>query len=199
MISLRAHGDSTGERNNIGLSARRDVVAAVEFLERRAPGRAIVIHGTSLGAAAATFASGELGGRVQGYILECPYRDLKSAVGNRTREYLPPILEVIAYAGLRLVAPLVVPELDRIAPVAAVAGIPENVPVLILAGGTDAKATPDDAHAILNAVRTHGSLSLYPTAGHMKLRATEPDRYLKEVVEFIGLVNARDARNGPGR
>ena len=38
MISLRAHGDSTGEFNDIGYGAH-DVVAAVEFLERRHPGR----------------------------------------------------------------------------------------------------------------------------------------------------------------
>jgi alpha-beta hydrolase superfamily lysophospholipase len=193
MISFRAHGDSTGESNDFGFSARRDVVAAVEYLERRRPGRAIVIHGTSLGAAAATFASGELGGRVRGYILECPYRDLKSAVRNRTQAYLPPVLELVAYAGLRLVAPLVVPDLERIAPVAAVAGIPKDVPVLILAGGIDLKATPDDARAILNQVQTHGSLSLYANAGHMKLRATEPDRYLSEVAEFIGSVSARSS------
>jgi len=32
MISLRAHGDSTGDFNDVGYSARHDVVVAVEFL-----------------------------------------------------------------------------------------------------------------------------------------------------------------------
>jgi hypothetical protein len=33
MITLRAHGDSTGDFNDMGYSTRQDVVAAVEFLE----------------------------------------------------------------------------------------------------------------------------------------------------------------------
>jgi alpha-beta hydrolase superfamily lysophospholipase len=72
LVSLRAHGDSTGEFNDIGYGARHDVVAAVDFLERERPGIPIVIHGASLGAAAALFASAALGHRVSGYLLESP-------------------------------------------------------------------------------------------------------------------------------
>jgi dipeptidyl aminopeptidase/acylaminoacyl peptidase len=35
LVSLRAHGDSTGEINDFGYSARHDVVATVEFLEKK--------------------------------------------------------------------------------------------------------------------------------------------------------------------
>ena len=79
----RAHGDSTGEFDDAGYGARRDVCAAVEFLERRRPGRPVIVDGNSLGSAAAIFAAGELGHRVAAYILECPYQDLKIAVWNR--------------------------------------------------------------------------------------------------------------------
>src|SRR5262245_52637498 len=53
LISTRAHGDSTGEFNDIGYSAQHDVVAAVDWLQRRWPHRPIVIWGQSMGAAAA--------------------------------------------------------------------------------------------------------------------------------------------------
>jgi alpha-beta hydrolase superfamily lysophospholipase len=92
LISLRAHGDSTGNYHDIGFSARRDVWAAVEFLEAHRPGQPVVVMGTSMGAAVATFAASELGNRVQGYILESPYQDLKTAAWNRTDVYLPPLL-----------------------------------------------------------------------------------------------------------
>ena len=49
-ISLRAHGDSTGEINDFGWSARHDVTAAVEFLQRECPQRPICIVGRSMGA-----------------------------------------------------------------------------------------------------------------------------------------------------
>ena len=35
MISFRAHGDSTGDYNDIGFSAQHDVIAGVQFLEQK--------------------------------------------------------------------------------------------------------------------------------------------------------------------
>jgi len=52
-IGLRAHGDSTGEINDFGWSARHDVAAAVEFLRKECPQRPIYVVGRSLGAATA--------------------------------------------------------------------------------------------------------------------------------------------------
>ena len=145
MISLRAHGDSTGDFNDVGYSACHDVVAAVEFLERKHPGRSIVVMGVSLGSAAAIFASQELGRRVHGYILESPYQDLKTAVWNRTQTYLPPVLAQVDYTGLRAVGPFFLPNLEEIAPLRAIDGIPSDVPVLIMAGLADRLARPDEA------------------------------------------------------
>ncbi len=100
MISLRAHGDSTGDFDDMGYCARNGIVASVEFLERRRPGKPIIVHGLSMGGAAAVFAASELAHRVQGYILDSPFRDLKLAVRNRTENALPPLLDRIAYMGL---------------------------------------------------------------------------------------------------
>lgn len=194
LISLRAHGDSTGEYNDIGYGARLDIIAAVEFLEHLRPGKPILIHGTSLGAAAATFASGELGARVQGYVLECPYKDLKTAVRNRTENSLPPLLDWCAYQGLLIVSPLVIPHLREIAPVNAITGIPEQVPVLILAGGKDRRARPEEAKALHDRVRSHGSLSLYKNADHLRLHLSEPERYEDEILDFFGRVQSRSSR-----
>jgi alpha-beta hydrolase superfamily lysophospholipase len=76
-ITVRAHGDSQGTRNDLGWSARRDVAAAVRLLERHLdetehPGTPIVVLGISLGAAASVFAAAELGDRVSGYVLVGP-------------------------------------------------------------------------------------------------------------------------------
>ena len=86
-ISLRAHGDSTGEVNDIGWSGRHDVVAAVGFLGKEFPERPVFIVGRSMGAAAAVFAAEELKTDVAGYFLEQPYKDLKSAVWNRLQHH----------------------------------------------------------------------------------------------------------------
>jgi alpha-beta hydrolase superfamily lysophospholipase len=185
MITLRAHGDSSGDFNDMGYSARHDIVAAVKYLERRLSGNPIIIHGLSMGGAAAMFASGELGEHVSGYILESPYRDLKVAVRNRLENGLPLILDRIAYLGLLVASPLVLPDLGKISPVEAISGIPSNVPVLILAGGEDPVARPDEAQAILDRVRSHGKLVLFQHAGHMNFPETCPDLYQRSVLGFL--------------
>ncbi len=185
LVSLRAHGDSTGEFNDIGFSARHDVVAAIAFLERHRPGKPIVILGTSLGAAAAVFASGELAHRVLGYILESPYKDLKTAVHNRTEIALPPVLDELAYRGLLLVSRYILPNLNEISPLAAIGGIPGDVPVLILAGSDDRHARPEEARALHDRVRTHGRLIVFEHGGHMNFPYAAPQRYRREVLGFI--------------
>jgi hypothetical protein len=44
-VTLRAHGDSSGDVNDFGLSARHDVVAAVGWLEGKRPGAPVVVWG----------------------------------------------------------------------------------------------------------------------------------------------------------
>src|SRR5262249_52034256 len=148
LVSLRAHGDSTGEVNDFGYGARHDVTAAVAWAEKNHPHRPIIVWGRSLGSAAALFAAGDLGHRVRGYVLECPYRDLRTAVRTRTRLRLPPVAADVAYLGLVTTAPLVLPDADRISPLEAAGEVPEGMPVLILAGGKDRRARPEEAEAI---------------------------------------------------
>jgi hypothetical protein len=153
-----------------------------------------------MGAAAAVFAAGEIGRRARGYVLECPYRDLKTVVWNRLDNVLPPVFDAIAYQGLLVVAPLVLPELERITPMAAIAAIPRDVPVLILAGGRDRRARPAEARALFHRVRSHGSLMVFPEADHVRLRVTDPQRYRTAVAGFLQAVNRTegDATVAPG-
>lgn len=185
MVSLRAHGDSSGEYNDLGYGARHDVIAAIEYLERRCPGRPILIHGTSMGGAAAIFASRELAHRVKGYILESPYQDLKTAVWNRLEDALPPVLDWVAYRGLLTVSPLMLPHLDRVSPSDAIGGIPDDVPVLILAGDRDSRARPAEARALFDRVKLHGELQIFPDADHLEMMGTDPDRFQRAVVGFL--------------
>jgi uncharacterized protein len=142
-----------------------------------------------MGAGAAMFASGELGHRIKGYVLESPYRDLKIAVRNRIENALPPLLDRIAYLGLLAVSPLIFFDLESISPVVAISGIPVDVPVLILAGGEDPVARPDEAQAIFERVRSHGKLILFEHAGHMNFPEMYPDLYQRSVLGFLHEIN----------
>jgi alpha-beta hydrolase superfamily lysophospholipase len=185
LVSLRAHGDSTGEINDFGFSSRRDVVAAVEFLQKERPGLPIIVNGTSMGAAAAIFAAPELGERAAGYILESPYRDLQCAVRNRTAMYLPPVVDRIAYEGLVLVGPLILPEVDRIAPIDYIGTIPRSVPVLLLSGTRDERAYPSEAQELCDRIPGHGQLILFEGAGHGRLIQADQRRYREGVAPLL--------------
>jgi alpha-beta hydrolase superfamily lysophospholipase len=185
LLSLRAHGDSTGEVNDIGYSARHDVVAAVGYLEQRREDRPTLVQGTSLGAAAALYAAEALGTRVRGYILEAPFADLRTAVRNRTENHLPFPLDRVAYAGLALTGPLVLPELDRMAPVEAIGAIPTSVPVVLMAGGRDRLARPEEARALYGRVREHARLVWFEQAGHESYYAHDPALYQEAVGDLL--------------
>ncbi|VTU02156.1 Uncharacterized protein OS=Cystobacter fuscus DSM 2262 GN=D187_000964 PE=4 SV=1: Abhydrolase_5 [Gemmataceae bacterium] len=185
MVSLRAHGDSTGEVNDFGFSARYDVIAAVEWLRERHPGRPVVVWGRSLGSAAALFAASDLGEHVCGYVLECPYRDLRTATRNRTRTYLPPGLEFVAFTGFSAVAPLVLPHADDISPVSAARGVPPSALVLVLAGGADRRATAAEAAAIAEAIGPRTELVVIEGGDHLQLAAAAPERYRAAILAHL--------------
>jgi uncharacterized protein len=187
MITLRAHGDSTGTYNDIGYSAGEDVVTAVRWLEKHHAGMPIVIHGQSMGSAAALFAAGRLGERVKGYMLECPYQDLRTAVWKRMETYLPAPLDSIAYAGLLTVSPLALPQLDEISPQNAAAAVPAGMPVLILVGGADQLAGPEQAAAIAERCGGKTTVAVFEGAGadHQPFFPSDPARYRTLLLDFV--------------
>jgi alpha-beta hydrolase superfamily lysophospholipase len=185
-ISLRAHGDSTGEINDLGWSARHDVAAAVAFLQQECPRRPIYVVGRSLGAAAAIFAAEELKGQVAGYFLEQPYKDIKSAAWNRLRHYLPPGLDWVAYGGLRLWAPVFLPvAVDRLSTCDHIEDIPESVPVVFVTGSADRHAHLDEVTAMYRRIESHAKLVVFDGAEHVDLDRADPELYRKTLLDFV--------------
>jgi pimeloyl-ACP methyl ester carboxylesterase len=193
-ISLRAHGDSSGDTKDFGYSARYDVIAAVAWLRENRPGKSVVVWGQSFGSAAAIFAAERLGEDVGGYILECPYKDLRTAVWNRLKERLPPVLDAIAYAGLLSVSPLLISDVDRISPINEIGKTPSGVPILILAGGKDTRAPLDDARSLAIRVAGHSSLVLFDGADHLQLEQNDPAKYRTTILRFLDLIEAVDRK-----
>ena len=185
-ISLRCHGDSSGDLNDFGWSARHDVVASVEFLRREFPGQPIYVVGRSLGAAAAIFAASELKNDVAGYFLEQPYKDLPSATWYRIERRLPMGLDAIAYAGLRLWSLVLIPENARIvSPHDAATRMPKDVPIVFLGGSADQLAPLRDVTAVYRQVESHAKLVVFDGATHEHLNRYDPSRYATTLLAFI--------------
>ena len=190
LISVRAHGDSTGNVDDVGFGARLDVAAAVEWLDSRHPGLPVVIHGRSLGAAAAVFAAAKLPSRVAGYILECPYRDLATQVRHRCALFLPPILDSVAATGLILAAHVLVPEAAATSPLEAIASMPAAARVLFLAGGADQRAHLVESQDLLARCPARARLEVFEGADHLELQVKEPERYERLIAEFVDEVGS---------
>lgn len=183
-VTMRAHGDSEGSENDIGYSARHEVVRAVAFLREARPGRPIAIFGSSMGAAAALHAAGELGDDVDAYILSAPYADLREAGRRRIHRYLPPGLRHLAELGLRVWSPVFFPDIDRTRPVDAAARVHAEARLLVLVGAEDDRAPPEDARAILTTIG-RGRLVLFPGLSHVSLHDGDHRRWLENVLPFL--------------
>jgi alpha-beta hydrolase superfamily lysophospholipase len=105
-------------------------------------------------------------------------------VRNRTENHLIYPLDRVAYAGMALTGPLVLPELDRMAPVQAIDSIPSSVPVLLLAGGRDREVRPAEARALYERVRGHGRLVWFAQAKHESYYRHDPALYREAVGEL---------------
>lgn len=185
LLTLRAHGDSTGDVNDVGWSARADVLAGVREIERVHPGLPVLVRGFSLGAAAAVFAAGELGLRVRGWLLEMCYADLDTAVRNRTRLFLPPPLDALAARAVQLGGRIVLPHAGEIAPAACIGAIPAAVPVLLLSGGRDPRVDDFESNALLAAAGPHARLVRFDDAAHEVLASTHAEAYARLVRDWL--------------
>jgi len=189
--TLRAHGDSSGAWNDFGWSARADVVAGVDELERRAPGIPILVFGRSLGAAAAIYAGEELGTRVAAYLLEAPYRDLAAATHHRLDVRLPPPLGAVAYAGLRLWAPLFLSVgVDDLRPLDRIAAIPREVPIVLLSGSKDDLAPLAEVAELCNRCPGNATLVAFPGGTHVDVTGGDVERFHRTLLAAVS--TARD-------
>lgn len=192
LVTLRAHGDSTGEHNDVGYSARHDVIAAVDWLRQRFPERPIVVWGQSIGGVAAVLAADENAADVDGYILECVYGDLKTAVGNRLRLMLPRGLDSIAYLGMWITSPLTAPHLSETSPIKAADKIPDEVPVLLVTGGADERAKVSEAEAIAERIGSNAEVVVIPDGNHLELLTADREGYFSAVERLLQRVQRRD-------
>ena len=187
LISFRADGDSTGNINDFGYSGRHDVLAAVNWLEQNFPGQRIFIVGRSLGAAAAIFSADQLEGRVFGYLLEAPYKDLECAVWYRLRSSLPAPFNHIAYWGTRLWAPLFLGvDPVQISPSKYAPTIAAQSPVTMLFGGDDHFAPLSDGVQLAQTMQCPVKIITFEGATHQPLYAWDAGRYETALYELLG-------------
>jgi len=193
-VDARAHGASEGEYTSFGWHERRDVAAAVAWARATWPGTALVLWGTSQGAAAAVCWLGDVAGQEplpDGAILESLYPDIDTALRRRVERRLGSSASALALPALALTRATALLRLaldaDALDMVARLSELPP-LPLLLGTGGLDDYAPPEDL-ARLAAAAPWAVSALAPGRGHGDLLRDEQGPWALAVASFLEAVS----------
>jgi fermentation-respiration switch protein FrsA (DUF1100 family) len=190
LLDFRRHGKSGGELTSMGYLERLDVIGAVHFLvdslQLKCP---IVVHGVSMGAAAALLAAAE-DSAIAGLIVDSSFLSFDETIIHHAKTWLglpkfPIVDELILFTKWRVGFDSEDFDLRR-----AVQKIGDR-PILFFAGGADTRMPTEIAKALYDASpSTHKRLKIIENASHGKAFETDPETYTQAVLNFLQTVCA---------
>lgn len=200
LLDFRRHGKSGGELTSMGYLERLDVIGAVHFLvDSLQFKRPIVVHGVSMGAAAALLAAVD-DSAIAGLIVDSSFLSFDETITHHAKTWLglpkfPIVDELILFTTWR--AGFRSKDFDLRRAVQKIG----NRPILFFAGGADTRMPPEIAQTLYEASpSTHKKLVIVPNAKHGAAFRTDPETYtqavlnfLQTVCEFHGKTNGKDA------
>jgi alpha-beta hydrolase superfamily lysophospholipase len=189
-FDFRGHGESGDAPITLGTAERRDVVAAVRFMESRGYGP-IALMGLSMGASAAIMAAGDL--PVAAVVADAPFAELHNPVENRMRELRYPLAGigsriVVLAAALRARIRLVQP-IDRVAAIS-----PRGL--LLIAPREDRLTSWTQSQRLYDTAQEPKELFVVAGAEHGVARQQAGDEYVRRVLAFLERFMGR---HGPHR
>jgi uncharacterized protein len=178
-FDFRGHGESDPGPITLGWHERRDVAAAVRFLEGRGLGP-IALFGVSMGASTAIVSAPDL--PVAAVIADAPFAEIHHPVANRMRDVGYPLAEVGARvivfgAALRTRSRLRNP-LDLVARIAP-------RPLLIISPAEDRLIDRRQSDRLFERANQPKEIYRVAGAGHAEAYAVDPETYRSRVLAFL--------------
>ena len=179
-FDFRGHGNSDDAPITLGTLERRDVAAAVRFLQGRGYGP-IALMGVSMGASVAIMAAPDL--PVAAVVADAAYARLENPIGNRMRQGHYPLPRlgarlVVLAASVRARAWLREP-IQRVAQIA-----PRGL--LLIAPREDALVDWTQAQQLFDAAGDPKELLIVDGAAHSEAHAVGGQDYERRVMGFLG-------------
>lgn len=178
-FDFRGHGESDASTITLGDHERRDVAAAVRFLESRGFGPT-ALFGVSMGAATAIVSAPDLA--VAAVVADAAFAELHHPIASRMREVGYPLAGIGARA---IVAGAMLRTRSRLHdPLRAVARIAPR-PLLIIAPREDRLISWRQSLRLFEAAGEPKELIVVEGAGHAEAYAVDPDAYRLRVLDFL--------------
>lgn len=179
----RAHGESGGEYCGMGWLERLDAIKWVEHITEEQPDAEIVLHGVSMGAAAALMAAGEgLPENVTALVSDCAFTDVRSIMEHQLSSRLDHHAAILGFGGSLVTKLRVGCTWEEASAVAMAAK--SKVPILFIHGGADKFVPPQMVYALYAAVPGEKELLIVPEAEHAGSAYTDTEKYWTTVFDF---------------
>ena len=181
---LRAHGESEGSYVGMGWLDRKDIIKWIGLITERDPSSRIVLYGVSMGGAAAMMTAGEdLPGNVKAVVEDCGYSSVWDIFSDEA-EYLfhipefPLIYTASFFSKLR--AGYDFKEASALTQIRKT-----RLPVFFIHGSKDNFVNTEMVRALFEACPSEKGIYEAEDAGHGEAYFVDPDRYEKEVFDFL--------------
>jgi dipeptidyl aminopeptidase/acylaminoacyl peptidase len=179
LFDFRGHGESESALVTFGDHERRDLRAALGFVDAQPRVDRIGAIGFSMGAATLIQVAAE-DERLQAVIVEAAFTDLETTLKYRTRAFGPisqlPTVWAIRNRGV---------DVDDVRPVDDICRISPR-PVLLIYGDQDADVPPGSAQTMFKAACDPVDLWIIQGAHHGDTMTVAPEAYSARLLDFFG-------------
>lgn len=179
----RAHGESEGRYIGFGWLDRLDCRRWCEYLAGRFEGCELLLHGISMGSAAAICTAGERPTALRGVIADCAYASGFEQFRHVAKSYLHIPAFPLLYTTALLIRPVCGFSLRKCSPIRALKRA--KVPFLFIHGADDRFVPTETSKRLYAACPTDKRLLIVEGARHGECASVAPALYYGEIEKFM--------------
>lgn len=182
LVDFRAHGDSEGIETTIGYKEAEDVKRCYDYIKNQYPQLPIILLGTSMGSVSILKAVHDYNLKPDKLILECPFKDMRTAVVQRFKHFkLPTIIlpDVLLFwgdwqTGIKSRTHSCVNYAANV-----------TIPTLLLYGAEDQRVDRTEINTVLEALAGSKKLVVFEKAGHEHIIDDVEKEWTTAVWDFL--------------